>query len=431
MRNHWVRTRFSGIVSGNLSKTNAIGLCASYPETDFEKILAEIGFGGQRKINGEASVDKMQEIKAAGQSLIRGKKVTIQDLSDHLGLAKGTVSRALNGYPDIADTTKLRVANAAKKLGYRPSSYAQAIRTGLVKSVGLVLNVAGENPHRPFLSDFLNGISVRLGDDEWTLVVATAQSDENSLEVHSRLIAEQKVDGFILPRTKTHDARVDLLKAHNVPFVLFGRVANTEGCAWYDIAGETAMQSAVARLVGFGHSKIAFIGGDKDANFEVLRREGYEAGLATAGLTFDLDLVIEGAMSVDQGFRAGHALLTLPSPPTAIICALDRAAIGACRAAASLGLYVGRDVSVIGYDGIPEGGYATPPLTTFSVDSKAAGLRLADIFLQVVRGADASSFRDLGEAKLIEHQSDGPITKSPEELSALVAEALKQSHGRK
>jgi len=406
-------------------------LCANYSETDFEIVLAETGFGGQRKVNGGMSVNEPQENKTNARNLIRGKKVTIQDLSDHLGLAKGTVSRALNAYPDIADTTKLRVANAAKKLGYRPSSYAQAIRTGLVKSVGLVLNVAGENPHRPFLSDFLNGISIRLGDDEWTLVVATAQSDENSLEVHSRLIAEQKVDGFILPRTKTHDARVDLLKTHNVPFVLYGRVAQSDGCAWYDIAGETAMQRAVARLAGFGHSRIAFIGGDKDANFEALRREGYEEGVFNAGLAFDPDLILEGAMSVEQGFRAGLALLALSAPPTAIICALDRAAIGASRAAASLGLYVGRDVSVIGYDGIPEGAYASPPLTTFSVDSKEAGLRLADIFLKVVRGADASSFCDLGEAKLIERQSDGPITKSSKEISALMAEALQQSHGRK
>ena len=367
--------------------------------------------------------------KGTAKKLIRREKVTIQDLSDHLNLAKGTVSRALNRYPDIAASTQLRVANAAKQLGYRPSSHAQAIRTGLVKSVGLVLNVAGENQHRPFLSEFLNGISLRLGDEEWTLVVATAQSDENIIEVHSRLVAEQKVDGFILPRTKIHDPRVDLLKAEKVPFVLYGRLADTSDCAWFDIAGETAMQQAVERLADFGHRRIAFVGGDKDNNFETLRREGYETGLAKAAIPFNDELIVEGSMSVEQGFRAAMHLLALPAPPTAIICALDRAALGVCRAATALGLYVGRDISVIGYDGIPEGAYATPPLTTFSVDSKAAGMRLADIILKVIRGADATSFRELVDATLIERQSDGPITKSPKEISALVAEAIK-SHGR-
>jgi len=374
-------------------------------------------------------VNEVPQNKGTAKKPIRREKVTIQDLSDHLNLAKGTVSRALNRYPDIAASTQLRVANAAKQLGYRPSSHAQAIRTGLVKSVGLVLNVAGENQHRPFLSEFLNGISLRLGDEEWTLVVATAQSDENIIEVHSRLVAEQKVDGFILPRTKIHDARVDLLKAEKVPFVLYGRLADTGDCAWFDIAGETAMQQAVARLAGFGHNRIAFVGGDKDNNFETLRREGYETGLAKAAIPFDDELIVEGSMSVEQGFRAAMHLLALPAPPTAIICALDRAALGACRAATALGLYVGRDISVIGYDGIPEGAYATPPLTTFSVDSKAAGMRLADIILKVIRGADATGFRELVDATLIERQSDGPITKSPKEISALVAEAIK-SHGR-
>jgi len=375
-------------------------------------------------------VNQTQQNRRNPDKPIRRDKVTIQDLSDHLNLAKGTVSRALNKYPDIAEATQLRVANAAKKLGYRPSNHAQAIRTGLVKSVGLVLNVAGENVHRPFLSEFLNGISLRLGDDDWTLVVATAQSDENSIEVHSRLIAEQKVDGFILPRTKIHDARVDLLKSKNVPFVLYGRVADSTDCALFDIAGETAMQRAVERLVGFGHRRIAFIGGHADNNFETLRREGFETGLAKSTIPFDPELIVEGAMSVEQGFRVARSLLALSEPPTAFVCALDRAALGACRAAASLGLYVGRDVSVIGYDGIPEGAYATPPLTTFSVDSKAAGTRLADIILKIIRGADASSFRELVDAQLIERQSDGPMTKSPKEISALVAEALQQSHGR-
>ena len=361
---------------------------------------------------------------------IRGGKVTIQDLSDFLNLSKGTVSRALNKYPDIAKSTQTRVASAAKKLGYRPSTHAQAIRTGLVKSVGLVLNVAGENAHRPFLAEFLNGISERLGEEEWTLVVATAQSDEHSIEVHSRLIAEQKVDGFILPRTKIRDARVELLKSKSMPFVLYGRVADTKDCPWFDVAGEKAMVQAVERLYVFGHRRIAFVGGHADNNFELLRRDGYRIGLAKVGIEADETLITEGAMSVEQGFRTARELLSLPPPPTAIICALDRAALGACRAAASLGLYVGRDISVIGYDGIPEGAYATPPLTTFSVDSKLAGTRLADIIIKVIRGADAESFRELADARLIERQSDGPLTKSPKEICALVAQNLQQSHGR-
>ncbi len=363
------------------------------------------------------------------RQISRGK-ITIQDLADHLGLSKGTVSRALSNYPDIAKSTQERVAKGAADLGYTPSSHARALKTGLVKSVGLVLNVAGENVHKPFLSDFLDGISRRLGEDEWTLAVATARSDEHALDVHARLIAEKKVDGFILPRTKIHDKRVELLKEKEVPFVLYGRVENISGCAWYDIAGERAMKNAVSRLAGFGHRRIGFVGGALDSNFEKLRRSGYLEGMEANDLRVDPALIVEDAMSIDSGFRAGMALLSQSNPPTAIVCALDRAALGVYRAAESFGLFVGRDISVIGYDGIPEGGYAHPPLTTFSVDSRVAGARLADIFIQVIQGSDAEYFRELEEARLLERQSDGPLTKSPEEISAIVAEHTELSHGR-
>ncbi len=356
-------------------------------------------------------------------------KVKIQDLATHLNLTKGTVSRALNNYPDIARQTRERVVKAAKQMGYRPSSHAQAIRTGLVKSIGLVLNVEGLNVHKPFLSEFLNGISRRLGEEDWTLVVATAHSDEHNIEVHSRLIAEQKVDGFILPRTKINDARVTLLKNKQVPFVLYGRIADTTDCAWFDIAGENAMVQAVERLVKFNHQHIAYIGGNADNNFEKLRREGYLKGLEKSAIKADDNLIIEGAMSKEQGFRAARKLLTSANPPSAIICALDRAALGAYRAVESLGLFIGRDISIIGYDGMPEGAYATPALTTFAVDVQQSGNRLADIILQVILGADENNFCELVDANLIERQSDGPCTKSPNEISAIVVEILKTGQG--
>jgi LacI family transcriptional regulator len=372
--------------------------------------------------------EKLEEISLVRKSY--AGKIKIQDIAAHLNLSKGTISRALNKYPDIAKSTQERVALAAEQMGYRASSHARAIRTGLVKSIGLVLNVSGENANRPFLSEFLNGISRRLGEEDWTLVVATAQSDEHLIEVHSRLIAEQKVDGFILPRTKINDARVELLKRKHIPFVLYGRIADTTDCAWFDIAGENAMEQAVDRLVKFGHQHIAYIGGDADNNFEKLRREGYLKGLKSFGIKSNDSMIIEGAMSKEQGYRAARELLTSPNPPTAIICALDRAALGAYRAAESLGLFIGRDISIIGYDGIPEGAYATPPLTSFAADSLQAGTRLADIILQVIRGANTNNFCELVDARLIERQSDGVCTKSPKEISAIVAKIIKLGQGR-
>ena len=333
-------------------------------------------------------------------------RVTINDLARELGIAKGTVSRALNGYPDISDATRLRVARAAERMGYRPMAQAQAIRTGLSRALGLVLNAGPGNAHKPFLTDFIDGISRAASEEAWSLTVATAVDEEDEVATMARLVEERKVDGFILPRTKIVDARIDLLRRLEVPFVLYGRTGDPTGCAWFDISGEDAMRDGALRLAGQGHCRIGFINGLTVYNYATLRLGGYREGLAQAGLAFDPVLVREGATTMTSGEALGAELLDLDAPPTAIVCALDLAALGVYRAAEARGLVIGRDLSVLSYDGIPEAATASPPLTTYAVDTRAAGSRLAKMLFALIRGADPETLRETVPAHLIARGSD-------------------------
>ncbi|MHA3980529.1 LacI family DNA-binding transcriptional regulator [Halovulum sp. GXIMD14794] len=348
-------------------------------------------------------------------------RVTINDLAEALGLTKGTVSRALNGYPDISPSTQTRVRHQAEKMGYRPLSHAQAIRTGRARSLGLVLQDDEAGTHRPFLAEFVAGITHAASAENWTLTIATARTEAGVLDTMERLIDERKADGFIVPRTLRHDPRVELLRKLEKPFVLFGRVENMDGCAWYDISGEDAMHDAVLRLAGFGHKRIAYVGGGDRHNFTGLRRQGYLDGMAEAGLEVDPLLIREGGMTAIDGRQAAMHLLRMPQPPTGIVFAVDRVALGGYRAAARLGLTVGRDISIISYDGVPEGAYATPALTSFAVDSRRAGERLAQLLLALVRGADPETLRVLEPARLVAGGSDGPPAMDPRALAARVA----------
>ncbi|WP_227285065.1 substrate-binding domain-containing protein [Boseongicola sp. H5] len=345
-------------------------------------------------------------MSVAKPSRMRNPRVTINDLARSLGLAKGTVSRALNGYPDIAEATRVRVMRAAERMGYRPLAQAQAIRTGRARALGLVLNAGGDDAHKPFLTDFLDGISRAASEESWTLTVATAQDEADEVATLARLIDERKVDGFILPRTRLRDARIALLRARDVPFVLFGRTAEPVGCAWHDISGEGAMRAAVLRLARRGHTRIGFINGALDYTYAHLRREGYLAGLAEAGLEMRPELMTSGAITMAQGETEGERLLTLAERPTAVVCALDLAALGLYRAAARHGLRIGADLAVIGYDGIPEAATAHPPLTTYAVDSRAAGARLAKLLFARIRGVDPERLREEVPAQLIARGSD-------------------------
>ena len=206
----------------------------------------------------------------------------------------------------------------------RPREYGPAGR----ERSGLVLQTDIKGAQRPFLSDFLAGITSAASAEFWTLTVATSAGGEEMLSALRRLANERKSDGFILPRTRFDDARVRLLRELDVPFVLFGRVGNPDRCAWFDILGEEAMRDAVLRLAAHGHRRIGFVNAAEEYNFSRLREEGFRAGMAQAALALDESLMVGEAMSREAGRDATRRLLGAALPPTAIVFAVDLAALG-------------------------------------------------------------------------------------------------------
>lgn len=344
-------------------------------------------------------------------------RTTIGELAEFLGLTKGTVSRALNDYPDISEKTRLRVRKAATAMSYRPLSHAQAIRTGRVRSIGLVLQINEHDGHRPFLADFLAGITQEASEHDWTLTIATATNVTDAVRLLNKLSEERKADGFILPRTYVDDIRVQTLRANHIPFVLYGRTADIADCAWFDIAGEDAMTEAVKRLHKLGHERIGFVPGGEGYYYTSLRLDGYKKGLADIGLEFEDRLVANSAVNRSQGRRAVDQLLHSRRPPTAIICSIDFAALGAYDAIQSAGLSVGKDISIISYDGIPEGAIMSPELSTFAVDTRHAGARLTELLIRRIRGEVAKDLRELAQPSFLDRGSHGPMLKTSKQIA--------------
>ena len=362
----------------------------------------------------------MRRVSTQNLAPERRSRVTIADVADALGLTKGTVSRAMNGYPDISDATRQRVRRKAEIMGYRPLAQAQAIRTGRSRALGLVLQTDSQGAQRPFLSDFLAGVTSAASSASWTLTVATSNGEQEMLATLERLLEERKADGFILPRTWVRDARIRLLRSLDVPFVLYGRVSDPDGCAWFDSLGEEAMREAVARLVAHGHKRIAFVNGGMEYNFSGLREEGFRVGMSDAGLDVDPDLMLSDAMTREAGAAATERLLHTDRPPTAIVFAVDAAALGSYETAETYGLEIGHDLSIISYDGIPEGAWVRPPLTTFSVDSRNAGTRLAELLIRRIRGEPPETLRETALAELKVGGSDGPPRSTTDEIARRV-----------
>ena len=169
-------------------------------------------------------------------------------------------------------------------MGYVPLSHAQAIRTGRARSLGLVLRVDSHDAYRAFLTNFLDGVSRAVSAEDWSLTVATADSDDNEQATLSRLVSECKADGFILARTKVNDPRVGWLSGDQVPFILYGRPTGKRRDPWFDIRGDAAMTRAVEHhlpvsVTVASPSSTAITG----FTYAHVRRAGFEAGMKAAG----------------------------------------------------------------------------------------------------------------------------------------------------
>ena len=346
-------------------------------------------------------------------------RVTISDIAGALDLTKSTVSRALNGYSDIAEKTQLRVKRMAERMNYKPLTHAQAIKTGRTRSLGFVLQLADHDAQRPFLAEFLAGLSAGATKEGYTLTVASADSDAHVIETFRTLLRDRKADGFILPRVMVNDQRVALLSDAHVPFVLYGRQDDLSDCCWFDIRGEDAMRDAVLHLADLGHQRIAFINGGTIYTYAKFRRMGFATGMRQAGLAIDPDLMCEDAVTLESGQQEAALLFGLADPPTAIVCAVDQVALGVYRAAAERGAIIRRDVSVIGYDGIKEGAHAQPPLTRFAVDNKATGIALTTLLIKRIQGEVPENLRKTTAAVFVNRGSTGPCENNQQKTKHL------------
>ncbi|WP_404401448.1 substrate-binding domain-containing protein [Pelagibacterium halotolerans] len=338
----------------------------------------------------------------------RNEPVSLARLAAHLGLSEGTISRALNNYPDIAVKTRERVIAAAKELGYRPSSTARRLARGVIETVGFVLPAREGHVTDPFLAEMIDGMAGELAAHDWDLIVAAVPEGHSEVDVAERLIRAGKVGGFVVTRTRRHDPRVDYFLEQGVPFVVHGRTEDPSGYAWLDVDNEKAFVDAVHYLYNLGHRHIAYLGGDLDFNFASLRRKGYERAMSEVGLEILPGYRVDGVADAVMAKTAMAQMMTLPTPPTAVICITDAVALGAMRAVWRAGLKPGHDVSVIGYDGLPIGEAADPPLTTMSQSSHEAGCEVARMIRALIDGADPTDFQVLWEAKLTQRASANP-----------------------
>ncbi len=338
--------------------------------------------------------------------------MNLKQLSEILGLSQTTVSRALNGYPEVNEATRERVQAAATKHGYRPNSRAKGLATGRSMVIGHVIPSSAQHEMvNPIFGDFVAGAARTYGAHGYDMMFTNA--DDTSIErTYRDLFQRGAVDGVVLQGPKVNEHRIEVLTRMAVPFIVHGRSTGIEvPYDWVDVNNKSSFLRATRFLIDLGHRRIALINGLEDMDFAQRRREGYLQALQEADLTPEPALMRSAEMTEVYGHHEARDMLQLDNPPTAILVSSMISAIGVRRALNEAGLKMGRDVSVIAHDddlSYLKNGQDVPIFTATRSSVRQAGEIAAEMLIDRIKTPDDPVKTRLLEAELVVGGSTGP-----------------------
>ena len=338
--------------------------------------------------------------------------MNLKQLSLKLGLSQTTVSRALNGYPEVNEATRLRVERAAAQYHYRPSTRAKGLATGKALAIGHVIPISTKHEMvNPIFGDFIAGAGETYTRHGYEMILSIAADGQEDM-VYRGLKSRRAVDGVVVHGPRLDDSRISLLHEIGLPFVVHGRSTGaTLPYAWLDVNNRHAFQRATDFLIDLGHKRIGLINGVESMDFAHRRRDGYTKALLAKGIPIDPTIMRSSEMTEVFGYQSTHDMLALAEPPTALLCASLISALGARRAVEDAGLVMGRDVSIITHDddlSYLKNGDDIPIFTATRSSVRAAGAKVAEMLLAAIADPDLPHQHMLLEAELMVGRSTGP-----------------------
>ncbi|WUI09015.1 LacI family DNA-binding transcriptional regulator [Micromonospora sp. NBC_00421] len=316
-----------------------------------------------------------------------GRNVTIAMIARLAGVSVPTVSRVINGRSDVAPQTRERVEELLTRHGYRPRSAARRTQSALVD---LVFN----DLDSPWAVEIIRGVEDVAQASGAGTVVSAIHRRTSSAKQWLDNMRTRSTEGVIFVTSMVEPPLQAELRRLRLPVVIVDpagvapQEAPTIGATNW--AGSLR---ATQYLLGLGHGRIGFIAGPPQLMCSRARMDGYRAALDAAGLAVDDRLVRPGNFYHESGYTAGMHLLGLPEPPTAIFASSDQMALGVYEAVRKRGLRVPDDVSVVGFDDLPEVRWCSPPLTTIRQPLAEMGMLAARTVLRLARGETIESPR--------------------------------------
>lgn len=329
-------------------------------------------------------------------------RVTIGDVAAQAGVSVSTVSKVLNDRYGVAETTYARIRTVIDELGYHASLAGQSLRSRRTNVIGVLVRDI-----EPFSAELLKGVAEGIHGTGFELVVFSGcgqQPDQAGWERrYLARITGTLADGVILVTPGSVDA------AAGSPVVAVDHNVRSSALPTVDSENFLGAVSAVEYLIGLGHRRIGFVAGRADLESARLRDAAYRHALEQAGIAFDPLLVREGGFQPETAHEATDGLLALERRPTAIFAANDVMALAVMSAASARGLAIPGDLSVIGFDNVPESALATPPLTTVEQPIRQMGVEAVRILHALLEDPTRPPERVVLPTRLIVRHSCRPV----------------------
>jgi LacI family transcriptional regulator len=312
--------------------------------------------------------------------------VTSHDVARLAGVSQPTVSRALRDNPKVSDETRQRVRDAAKALGYVPSEAGRALSSGRTRRIGLLLTDL-ENQFYPHVIAPMHRELDALG---YQLVLQTESSDSG--QVVERLLANG-LDGVLLATTTLDSLLPVRLRDRGVPLVYFNRVSLTVDADRVVVDPTAGLTELAATIVALGHRRVGAIFGPRNTSTGERRETVLRERLEDHGVSVGSRYTHRGPFDFETGFAGAQKLLSLPEPPTVLVCGNDVVALGALNAARELAVEVPRQVSVVGFDDLPVASWPIVQLTTVAFDLAGMAAAAAGLLVRRLDAAEEAPFQ--------------------------------------
>ncbi len=345
--------------------------------------------------------------------------MNLKELSKKLDLSTTTVSRALGGYSEVNEKTRARVVEAAQRYNYKPNNRAKYLATGRSMAVAEVIPLSSRSEIvNPIYSDFMVGAGEVFSQNGYDITLSIV-ADDGEENTYRELASQRPADGVILHGPRVLDDRIALLSSLGLPFVVHGRAGPSnpiDSYTWVDVDNHNSFMRATNLLLDLGHTDIALVNGEETGNFAYRRRLGFDQAMADRGLTPNPKRMINGEMTLSNGYRAAKRLLATQSGPTAILASSVMLALGIERAAFEAGMTLGKDLSLVTFDdklSYADNGGDYPYFTAVGSSVREAGQAVANMLLERIQNPNAPHQNQLLESQLIIGRSTGPAPNRP------------------